>query len=101
MVWKEFWYGKERLAVCTTHIQTRRKSYFPRNHKSPKGLQDYLAAVKSDIVDPKNRWKVTSNISEDEKDALHHLVKLQKERQIVIKPCDKGAGIILLNLKSI
>ena len=28
-----------------------------------------------------------------------HLIKLQKEREIVIKRCDKGAGVIILNFK--
>ena len=27
------------------------------------------------------------------------LIKLQRERQIIIKPCDKGAGIIVLDFK--
>ena len=56
-----------------------------------------VAAVKSEIMDPKNRNVVKSNISEGEKEALKELVKLQKERQIVIRPCDNGAGIIILD----
>ena len=31
--------------------------------------------------------------------ALKDLVKLQKERKIVIKQCDKGAGLIILNFE--
>ena len=27
------------------------------------------------------------------------MIKLQKERQIVFKPCNKGAGIILVDIK--
>ena len=50
-------------------------------------------------MDPKNRNRVRSNLSDEEKEALWTLVKLQKERQIVIKPCDKGAGIILLDFQ--
>ena len=30
-------------------------------------------------------------------EALKDLINLQKTRQIVIKPCDKGAGIIICN----
>ena len=45
----------------------------------------------------KSRQKVKSNITEEEKEALKELIRLQKERQIVIKPCDKGAGIIVLD----
>ena len=48
-------------------------------------------------MDPLNRKKVAPNLNEDEYKALLELSKLQKERQIVIKQCDKGAGIIVLN----
>ena len=48
-------------------------------------------------MDPQNRNKVEHNISEEEKTALKELVKLQRERVIVIRPCDKGAGIIILD----
>ena len=50
-------------------------------------------------MDPHNRNKVKSNISQEETEALKQLVKLQRERQIVIKPCDKGAGIIILDFE--
>ena len=97
MVWKEFWYGKESEEPYVPPIFKQKKSNFPRNHKSPKGLQDYLAAVKSDLVDPQNRRRVVTNIPEEEKEALFNLIKLQKDRVIVIKPCEKGAGIIILD----
>ena len=48
-------------------------------------------------MDPLNRKKVSPNLNSDEYNALLELSKLQKERQIVIKQCDKGAGIIILN----
>ena len=99
MVWKEYWFGKETEETYVPPIFKKKKNNFPKNHRAPKGLLDYLAAVKSDIVDPKNRNKVKSNLPEDEKEALRELVKLQKERKITIKPCDKGAGIIILNFE--
>ena len=46
-------------------------------------------------MDPLNWSKVPSNISNEENEALKTLIKLQKERQIVVKPCDKEAGIIV------
>ena len=70
---------------------------FLRNHRAPKGLQEYLDAVKSDLMDPKNRNKSKYNLLDEEKEALKELVKLQNERVIVIRPCDKGAGIIILD----
>ena len=38
-----------------------------------------------------------SNISDGEFNALNELIDLQKNRVIVIKPADKGAGICILN----
>jgi hypothetical protein len=35
------------------------------------------------------------NVPKDELEALNALIKLQKECKIIIKPCDKGAGIIV------
>ena len=70
---------------------------FLRNHQAPKGLQEYLAAVKSDLMDPKNRNKSKYNLLDEETEALKELVKLQKEGVIVIRHCDKGAGIIILD----
>ena len=55
--------------------------------------------MKSDILDPKNRHKNKNNITPGEKQALSALISLQKQKKIVIKPCDKGAGIIVLNHK--
>ena len=98
MIWKEFWFGKESDNYIPP-IFKQKKNNFPRNHKAPRGLLNYLAAVKSDIMDPMNRNKVSSNISEEEKEALKTLIKLQRERQIVVKPCDKGAGIIILDFQ--
>ena len=97
MLWKEFWFGKDSEEDYAPPMFKKRKLNFPRNHTAPRGLRNCLAAVKSELADPKNRHRVTSNIKEDKKEALHKLVKLQKERQTVIKPCDKGIGMIILN----
>ena len=48
-------------------------------------------------MDPRKQNRVKCNISEDELDALKELIRLQRERIITIKDCDKGAGIIILN----
>ena len=80
MVWKDYWFGKETEETYVPLIFKKKKNNFPKNHRTPKGLLDYLTAVKSEIVDPKNRNKVKSNLPEDEKEALRELVKLQKEQ---------------------
>ena len=48
-------------------------------------------------MDPKNRTNEKCNLPHDEILALKELVRLQRERVIVIKPCDKGAGVIILD----
>ena len=97
MIWKEFWMNRTQEQTYKPPIFKSRKTNFPKNHKSPNGLKTYLGAVKSEIMDPHNRVKVKCNLSEDEIEALMELVKLQKERKLTIKQCDKGAGIIVLN----
>ena len=99
MVWNEFWYGHNIEEPYKPPLFKQRKSSFSRNHRPPKGLQDYLTAVKSELMDPKNRHQAKSNITEGEKEALKQLVKLQKDRTIVIRPCDKGAGIIIFDFE--
>ena len=56
-----------------------------------------MESVKSGIRDPKNRRQVKSNLPKEELEALKELIKLQKDRKIVIKQCDKGAGLVILN----
>ena len=48
-------------------------------------------------ISKKCRKNVKCNVSDGEIKALQQLIQLQKEREIVIKMCDKGAGIIILD----
>ena len=57
----------------------------------------FLNAVKSELTDPRNRNKEACNLPVDELNALKEFIKLQKDRVIVIKACDKGAGIMIFN----
>ena len=50
-------------------------------------------------MDPRNRNTEKCNLPPSEIAALKELIKLQKERQIVIKTADKGAGIVIVNFK--
>ena len=58
-----------------------------------------LAATKSEILDPENRNKSRPNLPPGEMKALARLIELQKQQVITIKPCDKGAGIIILDFQ--
>jgi hypothetical protein len=42
--------------------------------------------------------KVRPNLPKTEEEALQKL-KLQKSQEIIIKPCDKGAGILICDFK--
>ena len=55
--------------------------------------------MKSELMDPKNRNKTQRNLPELDFEALKELVKIQEERKIVVKPCDKGAGIMIPNFE--
>ena len=67
----------------------------PQNYSVPEGLKIFLGAVKSEITDPRNRNSKECNLPIEEINALKELIKMQRDRKIVIKPCDKGAGILI------
>ena len=96
-IWHEFWYGREKDENYKPPIFKTEKRNLPKNHTTSKDLKTYLGAVKSEI--PRNRNPVKCNLPEEEIAALKELIRLQRERVIIIKPCDKGAGIIILDFK--
>ena len=97
MVWFEFWHGKENEQPQKENIFKSTKNNLPRDHQSPQGMKDFLSSVKSEIMDPRNRNNEKCNLPVNEVQALKELISLQKERVIVIKACDKGSGIIILD----
>ena len=52
------------------------------------------------LTGPRNRNEVKCNLPNDELAALKELVRLHKDRSIILKACDKGAGIMLLDFRS-
>ena len=81
MVWKEFWFGRDNVESQKTPIFKQKKHNFPNNYKSPQDLQNYLASVKSEILDPKNHDKVNCNLPLEEKGALKMLIQYLKGRK--------------------
>ena len=98
--WQEYWYNQEREEEYEKPIFKSHKSNLPNKHNTPKRLKTFLESIKSEIMDPKNRNNEKSNLPPDEIAALKELVKLQRDRIITIKACDKGAGIMILDFKS-
>ena len=50
-------------------------------------------------MDPRNRETSECNLPVEEVVALKELIKLQRERQIIIKAADKGAGIVIVDFQ--
>lgn len=69
----------------------------PQNHPTPKSLKIFIDSVKSEIMDPRNRNDFKCNLTVEELNALKEVVKLEKDRRIVIKPNDKGAGSMIID----
>ena len=97
VIWHEFWFGKENQDKNETPLFKTQKNNLPKNYTVPQDLKTFLSAIKSEISDPRNRNSVPCNIPPEELIALKELIRLQRERVITIKACDKGGGIIILD----
>ena len=98
MLWTEFWSGKPKQEYKPPLFK-QQKTNLPRKHPTPQALKVMLSATKSEILDPENRNKSRPNLPPGEMRALARLIELQKQQQITIKPCDKGAGIMILDFQ--
>ena len=76
-------------------FKPKQKTNLPKNTSSD--LKSCLSAIKSDLKDPKGRRKFKPNLPKDELVALQKLIQLQRDKQIVIKKADKGAGLVILD----
>jgi peptide-methionine (R)-S-oxide reductase len=98
--WKEFFHEKE--TVYSPPIFKKEKTNLPTNHQPPRNLKVFLNTVESNIQD-KSKWNKPllnpkrMNIPTEEYAALQELIKLQREKTLIIKPADKGAGIVIMN----
>ena len=99
VVWHEFWHGKESEQTQKEIIFKSTKTNLPRDHQSPQGMKDFLSSIKSELMDPRNRNREECNLPPAEIQALKELISLQRDRVIVIKACDKGSGIIVLDFE--
>ena len=98
-IWHEFWHNREIEKQLKEPIFRKLKFNLPKNYTTPKELKTYLGAIKSEIMDPRNRNTIKCNLPVEEVTAMKELIRLQKEQIIIIKPCDKGAGILILDFK--
>ena len=92
IIWQEFW-SNHTSAKYTPPIFKKNKTNLSTKHPTPQPLKTMLSAVKSEIMDPQNWNKARPNLP------FNDLIKLQKNKVITLKPCDKGAGIIILDFE--
>ena len=98
-IWQEFWFGREKENDFEKLIFKQKKTNLPKNHNIPAGLKHFIGSIRSEIMDPRNRNKEECNLPPEELAALKELVSLQRQRIIIIKAADKGAGIVVMNFK--
>ena len=99
VIWQEFWFGRDKDNNDYKQIFKTHKTNFPKNYSSPASLKTFLSSIKSEIMDPRKRQLEESNLPPEEFKALKELIRLQRERVLVIKAADKGAGIIILDFQ--
>ena len=88
-IWKEYFYGRDQGKLEKQIFKTN-KSNLPKNYQIPEGLKIFLNSVEWELYDPRSRNQAKCNISPEEMEALEDLIKLQKDKKIVIRECDKG-----------
>ena len=60
VIWQKFWFGQEtdQEYMYEKPIVKTNKSNMPQNYKIPQGMQMYLHANKSELLDPQNRNQI-------------------------------------------
>ena len=54
IIWYEYWFGQEYLEEKEKSLYKSHKNNLPKNYTVPQGLNTFLSAIKSEIIDPKN-----------------------------------------------
>ena len=70
----------------------RNKIWMPPSGRDP-SLDMYIEMVKEDVIDGISRNN-RDNLNEEERQALRDL---SKDDTIVIRPADKGSGVVIMN----
>ena len=76
VIWHEFWHGREKDTTYESPIFKTQKQNLPKNYTIPKEIKTYLGAIKSEIMDHKNRNQVECNLPKEDLVALKELIRL-------------------------
>ena len=99
MAWKEHF--KDNTTTYVSQIFKQEKTNLPPK-PIPPNLTSFLNTIQSHICD-KTKWNREhfnpnqTNISKEEQKALEILKQKQQDKQLIIKPADKGAGICIID----
>ena len=90
---REYFYDKEDNREEEEDPWRKKKGTFTPTPGRDKWLDAYIDAVKSDVINGIQK-KVESNLAKEERKAL---VNLLNDASIVIRPADKGSGIVVID----
>ena len=101
MVWIEFFHGSEDDKDYNgPPLFKEQKTNMPKDHNTPQGLKTFINSVRSELLDPKSRNRQRPNLPPEELKGLKEIIQLQKEKKIVVRAADKGAGIVILSFSA-
>ena len=101
MVWIEFFHDKDDDDDYSgPPLFKEQKTNMPKDHNTPQGLKTFINSVRSELLDPKSRNRQRPNLPPEELNGLKEIIQLQKEKKIVVRAADKGAGIVILSFSA-
>ena len=72
--------------------------YEPTGRKAPRAndaLEEFIFKVHEEVFDPENRRKINSNLTGEERKALHELMDLVANHGIIVRFEDKGSRFVI------
>jgi hypothetical protein len=87
VIWHEYWYEREKTEEYKKPIFRVKKSNLPKNYATPKGLKTYLSAIRSKIMDPRNRIVEKCNLPPQRISSTKRAYTITERK----KNCDKSS----------
>jgi hypothetical protein len=90
---REYFYEKEDKRTGEEEEWQKKESSFTPEQGRDKWLDEYISTVKTDILNH-IKTKILPNLTKTERNAIDSLLK---DNSIVIRPADKGSGIVIMD----